>query len=551
MLFVTACSGGADGTPGSTFTQSSEPPQSPSSTDEPSPSTTDDPASSFTEVNRSIVGIIPAADIGDDGQPVGPGFTFSPETPQITIVAQAGAVTGSPMDITWFQITSEGEEELFTHTVEVANYQTAYSVGRSPGTIATGTYRVEATLEGESLSTTFVVEAPDTESAMASRVAARPAVGGAMGQGATSGPPASGDSGAVGPRFDPETGAASTFLGAWLAQEPVDPGARDIILEIGAGVVGGGARVEANVEMGGNLRTISIPTGNDGLLVRYLSFDPCAHPGGSDLPGTRARFVTNLLGEGSQEFLADTVQNDTELGDDQTHPEITINAPPPSARRVAPGDEIVIDASAQETRDGPTWQTGLSSFKLVADPGGLVGEEQRSDAGSAQPCNSKQWSLASQATYTVPADAPPRIGICAIAEDFAGNEVSTCFDLYTGEVWEGPLTGEAFIPGCDPNPVPITGQLEAVVGSDGTVTGTVREVRGSFSCQGGPQSGVLDRTNPFTGTKTAAAFVLELYGETVTLPIVGTHATATADFLGSAGHGVLYTYTFDCVTCGP
>ena len=135
--------------------------------------------SSLTLVSRPIVDIVPAADIGKDGQPVDPALVFAPDTPRITIVAQVGEVTGSPMDITWSQVTDEGEVELFTHTVEVASFEAAYSVGKSPGTLTPGTYRVEATLEGESRSTQFEVEAPaDT---------------GATGQGATSGPPDSGD----------------------------------------------------------------------------------------------------------------------------------------------------------------------------------------------------------------------------------------------------------------------------------------------------------------------------------------------------------------------
>jgi hypothetical protein len=40
-------------------------------------------------VTRSIIGIIPAADIAEDGQPVDPGFTFPSDASHITVVAQA------------------------------------------------------------------------------------------------------------------------------------------------------------------------------------------------------------------------------------------------------------------------------------------------------------------------------------------------------------------------------------------------------------------------------------------------------------------------------
>lgn len=151
----------------------------------------------------------------------------------------------------------------------------------------------------------------------------------------------------------------------------------------------------------------------------------------------------------------------------------------------------------------------------------------------------------------MPDDASGEIRLLGEVRDFADRRGSKVFSYFTGEVWKGDLTGRAVVPYCDPNPVPIIGALEAVVAADGTVTGTVREIRESFSCQGGPQSGVLDRTNPFTGTKTAEAFVLDLYGEMVTLPIVGTHATADAHFPGGQGSGVFYTYTLDCLSCEP
>jgi len=111
------------------------------------------PRSSLALVSRPIVDIVPAASIGEDGQPVDPALVFAPDAPLITVVAQVGEVTGSPMDITWSQVTDEGDQELFTHTVEVASFDAAYSVGESPGELIPGTYRVEATLEGESLST--------------------------------------------------------------------------------------------------------------------------------------------------------------------------------------------------------------------------------------------------------------------------------------------------------------------------------------------------------------------------------------------------------------
>lgn len=389
------------------------------------------PASPFRQVNRPIVDIVPAASIGEDGQPVDPALVFAPEAPQITLVAQVGEVTGSPMDITWSHVTDEGEVELFTHTVEVASFDAAYSVGESPGTLTPGTYRVEATLEGESLSTQFEVEAP--------------AETGAAGEGATSGPPSSGDSGTVGPPVDPTAGPSETSLFTSVEWAPVDPNASSIKVFVLAGVPGGGGRVEVKATMGGSTRTVSFPTDEAGLVQEILDFDPCVHPGGSDLPGTKATFDTTLY-EGNTVAASNT--DFTTLGPDTTKPGITINSEPRAGSRVEPGDEILLDATAQENRNGPSWQTGVQTFQLTATPGGQVGEPQQAPSRRPQSCDRKQWSLATQGTYEVPADAPPIIEICGIAEDFAGNIQTTCNKYYAGETWKGTanITSSAVYP---------------------------------------------------------------------------------------------------------
>ena len=544
LMVVMACDGGAQEKPTSAAgetTPSVPPPATAEATPSASPPATAEPASSFAEVYGSIVDIIPAADVDEEGQPDSPGFTFSAETPQITIVVQTGEVADSPVDITWFQVVDDGEHELFTHSVEVTSFQTAYSVGTNPGMLAAGTYRVEAAVAGESLSTRFEVRALATQAQGLLATAPDPV------EGATPGPPDSGDSGAVGPAIDPDTVfSADTFLAAWLSQEPVDPGVHDIVLEVNAGLQGGGGSVEAYVEMGGSARSLNIPTNSSGLVVTYLRFDPCAHPGGSDLPGASARFTTNLFDDGSDVPVVDTVTNNTELGDDQAAPEIDLNAPPPNARQVSPGDEIEFDAIAQESRDGPTWQTGVKSFRLVANPGGLIGDEQTSDSGSAQPCAEKQWDLRSLATYTVPADAPPLIEICGIAADFSENERSTCIDLYTGEVWDGTVKSVVTTDGpggpCGTS-IAIEGTARFVVAVDGTVTGTY-DVTGC---------GVSEPHAEFTGTATDAQFLfpdLIVFANGEPIPKLSpTHAQGT--FTNQQGPATTWVTTWDmvCSSC--
>ena len=81
-----------------------------------------------------------------------PSFTFSPDEPQIAVIIQTGEITGSTLDIVWTRVAAEGEQErLFSHTVEVSSHERAYSIGKNPGSLTTGTYRVVATLEGHSV----------------------------------------------------------------------------------------------------------------------------------------------------------------------------------------------------------------------------------------------------------------------------------------------------------------------------------------------------------------------------------------------------------------
>lgn len=120
----------------------------------------------------------------------------------------------------------------------------------------------------------------------------------------------------------------------------------------------------------------------------------------------------------------------------------------------------------------------------------------------------------------------------------------------TGEVWAGSVMGIRDQPACDPPADVFTGELEIVVGDDGTVTGSVTERHGDFSCGGVLTPDSVD-TYAITGRKTAEAFEL-LIGETpMTIPITGTHATVTVSRPVPGGDAAEVTYTADCVTCAP
>jgi hypothetical protein len=288
--------------------------------------------------------------------------------------------------------------------------------------------------------------------------------------------------------------------------------------------------------MGGSTRTVSFET--SGGIPTELDFNPCAHPGGSDLPGTEAMFTASLF-EGESGEPVSLEQILAVLGPDETPPSVTINSDPPNKSQVEPGDEIVLDATALE-HGFADWQEGLNSFKLIAKPGGPVGDEQRSEAGSPQPCGRKQWNLATQATYHVPDGAPPIIKICGEALDFAGNfsDPEACNEYYTGEVWEGTFTYDYSGP-----TLTCYADYSVTFGvSEGEVAGDI--TLGSSSCPGATAGGRL------TGTKTDTAFAFEASsmgsGE-FAVPITnGTTASATFSSVPEE----IRVFDVRCVSCG-
>jgi hypothetical protein len=142
----------------------------------------------------------------------------------------------------------------------------------------------------------------------------------------------------------------------------------------------------------------------------------------------------------------------------------------------------------------------------------------------------------------------PQAGPTITPTILATEETPSPQETPTGEVWEGPVTGHSNQPGCSPSRTPVTGDLEIVVGDEGTVTGSVTERRGGFSCQGGPTSH-FEQTYQISGQKTAEAFELLINGSPATLPIRGTHATFTLYQPGAGGFDAEITFTVDCKTC--
>src|SRR5205807_7671264 len=91
-----------------------------------------------------------ASSIDARGEAVNPRFSFPQSEPQVTAIIYLGKASGSPLNVTWFKSSEDGDEKLFEHQIQVKTDDRAFSVGKNgSGTLAAGAYKVVATLEGQ------------------------------------------------------------------------------------------------------------------------------------------------------------------------------------------------------------------------------------------------------------------------------------------------------------------------------------------------------------------------------------------------------------------
>ena len=422
-------------------------------------------------VEGPIAGLLVASSFDERGFAVDPTFTFTPDQEQMTVVVYAGEITGSPIDITWYRVGEEDqEEELFNHSLEIGSLETAYSTGVNPGTLASGTYRARVDLEG----TTRTIEwdvAEEGETAAAEAAEGQPPVPGpsgvAAGRSTRDDEPDPNEKGTEDCALylypDGETTDSSAHLvDPFAGSECTDPDGREVTV--------GWSVLTAN----GYLSVGDTSKANSG---KYLMLDPCSLSlvGGSDLPGASVRFLGSATATGGSRNSA--VGNWTiTLGDDTLAPRIKVNSSVHSGSRVKTGDEINFDVTARELRTGGPWQTGVYQLQ-VTGPDGLI-EEDTDPSRLPKPCGQKKWTRAVQGTYKVPSNPPPIIELCAVAEDFAGNFKNNCGTFYTGEVWEGTMLSAASFR------IPLHGTcssefetiLRLIVAPDGSVSGEGRAV---------------------------------------------------------------------------
>jgi len=464
------------------------------------------------EPTGPIVSMAVASSLDDQGRLVDPAFTFSPDQPQITVIVQVGQGVTTPLEIVWYRVTDEGEEQLFTVTFVVAALDRAYSVGQNPGTLAPGTYRVRATLDGQTQETEFDVAGEPQETTANTG-------GSAAGQ-----PPVAGPSGTT-PQASPAVSAAgSSDLGAWAGLGPGNYPLVDLQADT----------VEIYPFLGYVNAPLEIPL--DGLPAFYGTFQyfvngvPVSNPfeypvfgetqtgpyppdrfpicevlwpNGSDLPGTQVRVEASVrMVEGGSGSIV-TEESVITLGDDTLAPRVGVISTPARTTKVMAGDQIVLTVTATEKRSGGPWQMGVERIQVIG-PEGLVDSEDYQDyRGKA--CDAKSWEQTFEVTYTVPENPPPQIELCAIGEDFAGNTQSRCGTFYTVNVWEGTLHSESTVGGILNCTEIWDMQLVFTVSEDGTIQGAGN---GNFVAQYDCYSSILP-DHDFSDQATSLAFNVE------------------------------------------
>lgn len=477
------------------------------------------------ELTGPIIGMIPGASLDKNGALVDPKFTFDPTEPQITVVVQVGKVSGSPLTITWYQETEGGDQKLFAHDVEVAAYDQAYSIGKNPGTLASGTYKVIAALEGQTEETEFDVSPqkassrPDAAPVSFHQDATPPTP---ARQGA---PPVSGGSGTIPqsesvslyPSHTTSTSLCSDLLPNGLynayGADVVDVFYRGQCPHAPQGTLYG---VYVSATVNGPAKVIGTYVADPNASLGDYYIDPCTLSGGSDLPGTKMLVTSSAQDSAGKEV--DSSQATYTLADDTLAPRVLLS--PPNGTRVNPGQKINITVTAQEKRKNGPWQSGVKVIHVSETQVNGRNEFFTWNNPSALPkaCNAKTWDHTEHTTYTVPQKPPPFIEICASADDWFNSGAETCYQYPTGHTWKGKVH---FVSSVDYgragacNNETWDGDFKVVVGGNGDVQG-----KGSANLTAPPQChfvasppcdnatlGKFDVRGTFVGTQFRLIFI--------------------------------------------
>jgi hypothetical protein len=536
----------------------------------------------MVEVKDHIVSMDVSSSVDAKGQPVDPSFTFGPSAKQITVLAHVGILTGDPpLVFTWSQTTSSGDKALFSQTVQVKSLDVAFSVGKSPGTLTVGTYKITATLGGETKSTQVVVSAPQPSNSTSGASSAASSSGNQAS--ASAGPPVSGQSGAASqsaPASPPDSPGmfSDLFLDhydtqdhlGWYYQVYTTNPAKytgDFTLQVNGGSPVSMGRVQGSTVLIPELASSSHRY--HAAVQSEWEIVPCDVPGGSDLPGTRLVVKSTTHSSYGQQSLQESVV----LGPDTMAPDLTVTADPPYGSRVKAGDQITFHVTAEELRGpGYPWQTGVSKIGVLDAQGDAVTPQTYGDA--ALPCEQKSWKQKATFTYTVPANPPNPLYLYPYAQDFGQSPArAQSFDYFTADTWTGTMNLAGFTDHtlgvaeilCKTPPVDFT--ISFTSAPDGTLQGTGRVHGPPYTCNGAsspPESGTFAIVGRRTGNQLSLGITLPHSGDfgfvgfwpnnprlQWNVPIQGTHAhtVITGEALGTSPGHVTLKVDLTCSGC--
>jgi hypothetical protein len=383
-----------------------------------------------------LVAMSVASSIDGDGRAVDPSYTFEPDQPQIVVVVQTGKVTGSRLEIVWYQKEDNRRVKLFEHALDVKSYDRAYSTAKNPGTLASGTYVVEATVEGTSRAVEWDVagEAATATSAQGAGPAQPPKSGGAPVAGTSGTAAQTTAAGTAG------TGCKFELVGESLkAESETDLEANRVAW--GAHAEGCSAAVvltyvdgavnDGPYELVGNFNIAG--SGAAALALAYVN--PCSFDEGSDRPGTKVQFRLTEGGDPPRERATLLVA----LGEDSLAPRALATFTPPDGTRVKRGDKIKMEIVARERRKGGPWQSGLAQIQAIG-PEGVIGKTAEFPELRKKACDDERLEQRHEVIYKVPRNSAAVIELCAIAEDFVGQSSRpSCGRFPTTDVWEGTV----------------------------------------------------------------------------------------------------------------
>jgi hypothetical protein len=382
----------------------------------------------------AIFAIEPGGSVDTNGRVVDARYVFASTDPQMEVVVQAGNLSSpAALTITWYQVTDAGDQKLFTHTVQLSALERAYSIGKSAGTLAEGDYKIVAAVNGQTLQIELSVAQPTPGQVQSQSQAAKTA-------GAPSGP--------AQPPVDGGSGKTASAAAAWVPGNRPPTGGCQATLMTGmlsnqfdyASIINLVAETlcPQSVDVTGTVDgTYHLVGSIHGIGRAQLPTDPCTLPGGKDLPGTKITFdagpTTVAVGDAGSVAGPLVIT----LGPDKSPPHLKVVSTPARGKKVKKGDQITLDITSEEVRDGESWQEGVQDIQLTAN-GTLIDSKDYSDQRGKW-CDAKSWKQTWKKVYTVPSGAPPLITLCVSTEDFVGNTRKLCGDYPTGDHWTGTI----------------------------------------------------------------------------------------------------------------